>query len=565
MEAVADLPVLRLAVRLRWVYFALVVVLLAAGYNGQWRTGRDSALYRSVAQSLAAGEGYKFRGERERHVYQGLPRMLAGIDRVFGSEPAMRPGAAQAVMLGLALLTLYVVYHLIRTRYPRWVAVCVTTGVGINPFFVRHAHELMTDIPFMLGVCLTLLGLAKLGKYQMRRWALWGSVALLGGMLAISMRPTFIPLAAAFALSCIIGVARTSRWPRYGIGIGLLVLLLLAYWQFDPRREGGGILYGRYEEIAVSHAQQIGGTDWWRGLAQTADRDLPESMFGAELVPPFGAILALILIGGAVAMMRRNLLWGLYVLTTLIMMLLLGGSKPRYFLMVLPLLLAEWAMLAAAIASSLRRWRYAPSAAILLVLGLATVVNLVRSADFVREQRGWTRQFDSVPFQEICNDGRMKHLIKLAELIAGTVPPGQKVLADEVRVLTFLSGRDVYHPSEIQPPRVNSGWTRKLEGRRITWCVFGSRVSPDKRINHLIKSGMIAIDRKSLVAVDGMYLVRILSVAEHRQLIEQARKQKTQARLEARRTGKIPLTTTRPSTRPVRPPRGTRSPGDAVR
>ena len=45
-----------------------------------------SRVRRSVADNLASGRGYTFRGERERHIYPGLPYLLAGIDKVFGHQ-----------------------------------------------------------------------------------------------------------------------------------------------------------------------------------------------------------------------------------------------------------------------------------------------------------------------------------------------------------------------------------------------------------------------------------------------------------------------------------------------
>ena len=94
-------PLLRWIVRFRWVFFLFVGVLLVGAYNGQWRVGRDSAEYRQVARNLAEGRGYTFRGEREQHIYPGLPYLLAGIDRVFGKQDALSPRAAMAIMASM--------------------------------------------------------------------------------------------------------------------------------------------------------------------------------------------------------------------------------------------------------------------------------------------------------------------------------------------------------------------------------------------------------------------------------------------------------------------------------
>ena len=118
----------RWIVKLRWPIFALVGFILIASHNGYWRLGRDSALYRTVARNLASGHGYTFRNQREHHIYPGLPYLLAGIDRIFGRQDAIHPRAALMAMMLISFLTLVVVYHLVRSYFPPWMAVAVTTG-----------------------------------------------------------------------------------------------------------------------------------------------------------------------------------------------------------------------------------------------------------------------------------------------------------------------------------------------------------------------------------------------------------------------------------------------------
>src|SRR5688572_29016089 len=74
----------------RWIVEHRVHIFVAAGlcyllaFNGAWRVGRGSALYRGLAHSLATGKGYQFTDFSARQIYPGLPVLLAGLEKVFG-------------------------------------------------------------------------------------------------------------------------------------------------------------------------------------------------------------------------------------------------------------------------------------------------------------------------------------------------------------------------------------------------------------------------------------------------------------------------------------------------
>ena len=202
----------RWIVKLRWPIFALLVFILLAAHNGYWRIGRDSALYRSVADNLASGRGYTFRGQREHHIYPGLPYLLAGIDKVFGRQSPMHPRAALLVMMTMGMLTLVVVYYLVSTYFPPWIAVAVTTGVGINHEFIQQTNELMTDLPFLLGVCTTLLGIARLPKTKNNlQRTIFAALILVGAIVTVAMRPTFWALLLAWVGACFVGLFHSRR------------------------------------------------------------------------------------------------------------------------------------------------------------------------------------------------------------------------------------------------------------------------------------------------------------------------------------------------------------------
>src|SRR5687767_8228472 len=69
----------------RWV-FASLVLLYAAGFNGQWRPEPDSALYLSIGRNIAEGKGYTYHGKSHRLAYPGLPVVFAAISKVAGQR-----------------------------------------------------------------------------------------------------------------------------------------------------------------------------------------------------------------------------------------------------------------------------------------------------------------------------------------------------------------------------------------------------------------------------------------------------------------------------------------------
>src|SRR5437764_15244680 len=85
---------LALIPRWKWLFFALIGLLLVSAFNGQWRVGRDSAAYRGLGHQLATTGKYHFRdnpsagSDQQDMRYPGMPIVLAGIEKVFGRGDA---------------------------------------------------------------------------------------------------------------------------------------------------------------------------------------------------------------------------------------------------------------------------------------------------------------------------------------------------------------------------------------------------------------------------------------------------------------------------------------------
>lgn len=512
---------LALIPRWRWGFFAVVAVLLLASFNGKWRVGRDSAAYRGLGHHLATEGKYLFRDKQKAVIYSdqqdtrypGLPIVLAGVEKVFGTKDAAAVGVV-TLMGVLTLVGTYVLLNGSRLTLPSpgvssesqgWLTIAVVFGLGINGRFLEHANEVLTDVPFLLGVVVTLLGFDRLMEARGKGGRAFSLCLMaLGLLLAASMRPTFWMLALALGATCAWGLVwRThanqrkeearARRTGCGLALGMLALAALAFMlvvDLRGKHAAGyeGKLSERYGELQKVLSQ----------LPQNAhamlEQTLPESFFGTQMGPGFvpflkdrrgeqlwwglSSIFSLVLIGGGVWLARRNMLWGMFLLLTAGTMTVIG-SVPRYFIMVLPLLLAAWGGQVAWAAGKVRRWAWAPEVVVFFGLGMVVTPNLISCANLIREQRGYSKPqegFKKIGFLKAYHGGTWDGVYEVAGMIRMHVKDGQKVIGPEATVLTYLSGRDVFGVGMLLPKRDrNAVWSTKLRKMRqdgFDYCVF---------------------------------------------------------------------------------------------
>src|SRR5829696_6920705 len=67
--------------------FMFIALLYLVSFNGKWRIGLDSANYRGLADAIASGRGYHFGDWAGHNIYPGFPLLLAGLQKVFGTNP----------------------------------------------------------------------------------------------------------------------------------------------------------------------------------------------------------------------------------------------------------------------------------------------------------------------------------------------------------------------------------------------------------------------------------------------------------------------------------------------
>lgn len=423
-----DTPFTRWLVRWRYLFFAGLFVLLVAQFNGQWRVGLDSSIYRGVADNLAAGKGYTFAGRPQTQVYPGLPFLLAGLQKLFHTQSLLPP---LILFNALAALTLVAVYQLIKLRYPLWIAVVVVCGVGLNSRFLQQAQEIMTDGPFLCAVVWAMLGWEWLGTNQTRGQRL-GTIALLlvSLLFAASMRPTFWVLGVAWAIAAAWNVVRW-RDKRSLIAIGLLGLVLVAFVAFDPRGRGMGLFNGAYERQLMVILPEL----WTRVRANAGTlftHEIPEAFFSENLfiaAIPFSILLLI----GALVVCRRQPLWGLQVLILTGIMLAIS-DVPRYYLMVLPTLWLGYVLIALWLTSPLK-----PIVRDVLLFGLFSLANFQNLGGTISL---FTEQH-TTPFLAKYKRGTYQPMIAMADVLKAKLGPNDICIGPQAQVLAYFSGRQV--------------------------------------------------------------------------------------------------------------------------
>jgi 4-amino-4-deoxy-L-arabinose transferase-like glycosyltransferase len=496
---------LALIPRWRWAFFALVGLLMVLAFNGQWRVGRDSAAYRGLGHQLATTGKYVFRdkpnlagySDQQDTRYPGMPLILAGVEKIFGRAD----WAADLTVALMAALTLILTYRLAKGALPLWLAIAVVFGMGANGRFLEHANEVLSDVPFLLGVVLTLLAFDRLmaardGPARM------GAVVMLviGLILAAAMRPTFWVLALALACACAWGIFRPIsgqqsssdvRSRRVASGMTLLVLAVAAVvfvLAVDLRGRRGTGYEGRLIERLHDFPKLMEQLP--DNVYAVLEQTLPEAFFGTQLGPgfiPVGAkhwiglstFFSLLLIGASVSLVRRNVLWGLFVLLSVLTMATLG-SVPRYFIMILPLLLAGWGLMVSGVA---RRFETAGLKEFIAFVGLGMVVapNLIMCGNLIREQRGFARPqqgFKRVGFLAAYHQGKWQGVDQVAKMVREHVRADQKIFGPEATVLTFMSDRDVFGLGMLVAKNHRSGATLERSLRALA-PTYAYAIFPD--------------------------------------------------------------------------------------
>lgn len=450
--------VLILADRHRHKLLIALVFIYLLGFNAHWRVEPDSALYLTIGRNLAQGHGYTYHGARHHLAFPGLPLLFSAVFKLFGTRTLV---PALSIMLLIGAATLALTYRLFLLYAGRPTAVLLTFGLGISRLFYRYCFELLSDMPFLLGVMAFLVGFEAIFYQRHRepgdrsptqaRWFDW--VLLVSGwLIAVAMRPSMWALLAAVVLALAWSAIRSpARRPWALVFIAAVLAAGATFWMLDPRR-GGNASMGEYEDALFNAS----AAHFWTLLHELPphigklfNATLSQALFGARLGPGLSEVAGAAVIVVCLTMLWDRPLWFLWVAMSFLMIVVAIEPLDRYFLEVLPLMIFAWwrgiRRLNAKLVTYSPKWADWIFAGLFVLGGLT---NLMRIGEFVVEQR-------RPHFLNAYKEGRYASADQVARLLHDRVDPQGWVIttAKFARTLTFLSQRNIVGPgSEMRSP-----------------------------------------------------------------------------------------------------------------
>lgn len=413
----------------------MIAALFIAGFNGQWRIGPDSAVHVTVARSLADGNGYTHPTGLQDTINPGLAYLTAATFDLFGTKRFI---AIDAVMLLCSVVVLTLTYWVVRLRFDRPTAVLVVCMLGFNETFYRYGYQVLTDMPFLLGLMLMLLGNELLNRRGAGRGVGVMLVVVSVGVMA-AFRSVVLTVLAAGVLLAAYRVTRGPGWARYFVATSVVVCVLLMM-----RLMTGGVSLMRDESrvVGLIGGQPLGVTlhrVFLENGPTILTEHLPEAMFGVDFGAIASAPLGLLAVVLGLALFKVRPLWGLLVALFLAQWLVFVTTQ-RYVLVVMPLLALSWWRLGPWLEKRLK-----PGAASWVVTGLLVLwfaPNLVRVGAFIVEQR-------SRPFLQTYDDGHYAALNSVAKELSAVAGEKDVIIADDAPQLTYFTDLPVYGPDKL--------------------------------------------------------------------------------------------------------------------
>jgi hypothetical protein len=430
----------------RKILWSVALFSYLAAYNGQWQMTPDSALYLALGRNLATGHGYSYNGAPHDMVYPGLPFVLAGLYKIFGSDGKVF-AAADALILICGVLTLGATFRLVRLAFDRTTAHVVALGLaGVHEFY-RYCYTILTDIPFLLGVTCFLCGHeAIFGKADRRgRWYDWG-LLLVGLAIAIVMRPNMIGLLAVWLGVLVWTIWRDPSHRRAAASaIGMAAVLAALFIFLDPRHALSSSASSSYERtILMDFTQNLHHrltVDAVGNLQDLLGITAARAAFGM----PWGfwwinAIVGAAALAAGLALFQVRAIWGWWVVVTIATLVLIV-SHDRYMLQISPLLVLGWwrclVWMNHKLPQPIGNWVFG----VLLTVGL--LGNNLQLGNIMLRQH-------LRPFYAYYAGGDYFGYPQMAKRISQTAAPGDLVIcaARRSRVLSFLSDRPVVEYTE---------------------------------------------------------------------------------------------------------------------
>ncbi len=441
---------------------ALALCLLGAQLNPYLGDYGDDAEFLILGQGLAQGAGYVWVNSPERAPHNryppGYPLLLAGTMLATGTRDQAFAAILPAKLVTAAshVAALALVWLLARRRLPGGWAVAAVAAYAFNPFAIRFAVQVMSDVPYILALlgALAWAEAAPAGKRasRLRHWL------VLGGLLALGAYVRTIGDVAA------VGIIAWAWWRagrRAALATAATFLACMIPWWLRDLTLAGGWRYAQ-ELLAAQYQDPSAGV---LTPAELLRRALDNATFIIEKPGVFGA--AGFALGGAAALIMALGYWRCLRLAgaaewaamPLVLAVLIWPIKTgRYLLPVVPLAgiyaiagglaVAEWLGTRRAtdgvtrLAGVRLPWRGVLAAAVAGTLAFEGAYALREAAANVRALAGTADGHDAPGYYRQRPD--WAHYLQAAEWLRANAGPSDVALARRHFALYVYSG----HPTD---------------------------------------------------------------------------------------------------------------------
>lgn len=436
--------------RVRWVLLGAAVALHAAGYNGRFRVWPDSALFANLGRSLANGRGMLNEAGVPREVPRGMPLVFSWLGGPTGGGHAM-----QLFMLACTAAVVGLTFLVTRRVLGERLAWLVTLGVALNRLLYEMSLNLLSEIPFTVGLLLVLLGHEGRRAAGGDRRALLLAWAQLAAGFAVMgfFRSVAVVVLVVYAFSELFDRA-TAPGDRRGVKavVGVSAAALLAAYVGSPAVRDD-------VRILLLHLSSLEPGPGLGRFAEVLRDHLAELMVGTDLPA------ALALPAGAAALAGAALLWGtrrlwFWLVLAFTAQWVVFLPDRRYALPLLPLLLVGGLALVARLATPLPpawRGRFAGG-----VIALAAAGNLVPLRGIIADQRA---PGGAAGYYAAYHDGLYLPAATLAAQARARSGPEAVIAAPagfQRKELAALAGRRVVPYSAVPEPEPPAPWAVDL-------------------------------------------------------------------------------------------------------
>lgn len=453
---------------------AVSLLLALAAFDPFLFTGGDNAHYYALSEALATGRGYvdlPSPGAPPHVQYPpGFPALLVPFYIASGGSLV-----AMKVVPWLAGGGLLVGVWLLARRdptIPDWAASAAVWAVGLYHATQSYSHRLLSDLPYIAVVVLSLAALQRAVSRENdpdgldRAWIAGCVLAV----FAFYVRTVGVTLLAAVGLWALLG----RRWKRAGVSLSISALGVVPWWLWIQRAPSRSTSY--VEQLTTNNPLGGGedGPDWGRLLGRIQDSAVEygtfqfPGLFWTGDTPPVGVRVTGLVLGGALVAwgMARVLRsrgiapWDLYVAVTLAILPVWPWLGDRYMLTLAPLL---WLYLLVGLDDASRRLVGGPAVGVAAMAALCGALLLAHARELPDR---WDRTGEWLAGDEMAGyDPFWEDYFWAARWIGQNAPADAVVLARKPTFAWYWSGRPSIGWPFRESPEVK--W-RYIRGEGVT-------------------------------------------------------------------------------------------------